>query len=335
MRKFKKLVYIWMRSIKNYRDDKFIEKLFNVGKSSTSFIFGKKIVHSSNTIVYLIDIDTYKAGFCAILRNLLSAMFVADSFHWIPYVNINNSIYSVPDGFNGKMNMFEYFFKNPIEAKLNEIKRDFNYFEYELPHRELLDNTYLSDRKLVAGYEVTDEYLNQLAILCKKYFCFNDETKIKLEDDVCSMLKGKRTIGIHVRGTDFKNCEKGHPTYVQWDQYISVVREILKQPYDQIFLATDEEKVVEVFEKEFPGKIVYYVDVFRSSNGEAVHMQKNTRENNEYYLGWEILRDMYTLSCCDALVAGISQVSIMARVFKISRDEKYLDTLIISNGINN
>ena len=77
-----------------------------------------------------------------------------------------------------------------------------------------------------------------------------------------------------------------------------------------------------------------YADVFRSDNDTSVAFSKSDRKYHHYLLGYEIARDMYTLSLCDGLVAGKSSVSYLSNLYKHSRDEEYEYMKIIDNGNN-
>lgn len=88
------------------------------------------------------------------------------------------------------------------------------------------------------------------------------------------------------------------------------------------------------FENKYGEKLCYYKDVERGSTNKSVAFCKNNREQHKYLLGLEVIRDMYTLSKCDSLIAGVSQVPICAQINKISRGEKYEVVKIIDKGIN-
>ncbi len=52
-----------------------------------------------------------------------------------------------------------------------------------------------------------------------------------------------------------------------------------------------------------------------------------------YNLGVEVLRDVYTLACCDALICGISQVSFAARYVNLALCEPFREVCVIDHGI--
>ena len=143
------------------------------------------------------------------------------------------------------------------------------------------------------------------------------------------------TLGVHVRGTDFNNHLYDHPTQVTSNQHVEVALNAMeKYGFTKVFVATDEEKILEQFKTVFGDNLVYYSDVYRSTDGKAVHLSNVARENHKYLAGLEVLRDMYTLSYCKGFIAGISMVSTSVLITKESRNEKFVYKNIIDNGIN-
>ena len=102
-----------------------------------------------------------------------------------------------------------------------------------------------------------------------------------------------------------------------------------------VFLATDDASVYDRI-KEAIGdtELLQYTGVYRSDGDKSVAFSEDERPCHHYMLGYEIARDMYTLSICDGLVAGKSSVSFLSNLYKHSRDEKYEYLHIIDNGNN-
>ena len=78
----------------------------------------------------------------------------------------------------------------------------------------------------------------------------------------------------------------------------------------------------------------FYQDTFRGNTDISVAFSKSEREFHKYKLGYEVIRDMWTLAQCDGLVSGLSQVSSCARIVKESQGKQYIDLKIIDRGIN-
>ena len=184
------------------------------------------------------------------------------------------------------------------------------------------------------GYTSSAEYINEMAHIVKKYFFLKPEFKQEMEASISKVIRGK-TLGIHVRGTDFLAGTDNHPVALTVEDYFEYNDEISKDvSFDYIFLATDDIRILEKMIENYGDKIRYYEDVLRSGEAVSPSMLNTDRKNNGYLLGKEIMRDMLTLAACDSLIAGVSQVSICARIWKRSTGIDYKIEKIIDKGIN-
>ncbi|MFI3201047.1 MAG: hypothetical protein R3Y54_05910 [Eubacteriales bacterium] len=150
-----------------------------------------------------------------------------------------------------------------------------------------------------------------------------------------SLLGNKRTLGIHVRGGDLRKAVFNHPIAVPLDEHLEHAEKILKEyEFEQIFLATDEKEAVDAFVEKFGDKVVYYKDTFRGENGQWVCWMNAERENHNYKLGLEILRDAETLAHCNGLIAGHSNIILYVelRLRMMQHELEYFH--IINKGTN-
>ncbi len=99
-------------------------------------------------------------------------------------------------------------------------------------------------------------------------------------------------------------------------------------------MATDDAAAIKALQEEFGDKVCCYQDVFRSSGDVSVAFTGSDRKNHKYHLGLEVLRDMYTLACCDGLVAGVSNVSMCARIARKNMGKDYVYLKILDHGVN-
>jgi len=156
-----------------------------------------------------------------------------------------------------------------------------------------------------------------------------------MTQQLSEVLKGKKTLGVHVRGTDFRRNYKGHPVKIGTEEFVEAVAGLLAQAdYDNIFLATDDTEAIRMFHERFGEKVSYYQDVMRSSGNETVMKSRSDRKQHHYLLGREVLRDAWTLGLCSGLVAGLSQVSLNARILKKAAGTEYENLIILDKGIN-
>ena len=101
-----------------------------------------------------------------------------------------------------------------------------------------------------------------MKLWCKIYNNFvelNDETKNYVERECQDVFRdGRRVMGVLCRGTDYVTLKPlGHPIQPTLEQVFSLLKVKMKElRMDYIYLATEEKKIEERFEQEFPGKIL-------------------------------------------------------------------------------
>lgn len=279
--------------------------------------------------VYHIFMNNSIVGYCSLMRFTLLHIAYAETMGFTPVVEWGKELlYSEPERFLDTDNSFCYFFNQVSEILLSDIKRS-----NLVVHSKTQDIQYIVQN---CSYCVQENELAIIADMIKKYLQFNEfgikKVVIPSKDVLC---KGK-ILGVHIRGTDFNLQLSRHPIMVTIEEYIDAAKKLFEEGnYDYIFLATDEESSLTAFKNYFGNKLIYYPDTTRSNNGKPLHYGcKQNREHNNFYLGMEILKDVYTLGNCDGLLAGLSNVSIMARAFKMSTDNSYQNQVIIDKGLN-
>ena len=282
--------------------------------------------------IYYIELGERNNGFFAVYHKLLKHLYYADRFGFIPVVRFTKDyLYSESHEVNGTDNPFEYYYLQPGGVSVGEALKSRNVFKAEYIHTRIEDLT----SKQSGDYEVSEEYIELLGRVAGKYIHLNKKTKDEIEQDISNIKTDGRTIGVHYRGADYKREFSRHPVFTGIDEYVEIASDLLDTgEYDRIFLATDDEGAVRGFESRFPGKVITYDDVCRTDSDVSVAFSNSDRPDHHYRLGFEVLRDMLTLSRCNALVAGASQVSLAARITKSSYGEKYKDEKIIFHGVN-
>ena len=89
------------------------------------------------------------------------------------------------------------------------------------------------------------------------------------------------------------------------------------------------------FREKFGDLVKIYDDTFRDDGGDdSIAFSESDREHHKYLLGLEVLRDQYTLTNCDGLVCGYSNVTFLARIMrKAWHEQAFDDYVLINNGI--
>lgn len=293
------------------------------------FYFRSQGKRNPDKVIYNIDLSDGIAGFFAIYRHIISCLYVCDRFHFTPYVRVHDSLYSC----RKEDNVFEYFFQQPAGLSMDDVLNSYTVVDSFSEHYGWLDDAAGNHGMLVAGYTVNNRYIKLAASVCRKYVRLLPETKGKMDKEISALLGSKRTVAVHYRGTDFRLGSYGHPVPLELEDYYPYIDESLENGFEQIFLATDESKIVEELRGKYPGIVMFYADAVRSDNEMGIHTQTSSRPKNGYLLAYEVLRDMITMAFCDGLICGNSQVTIAARIQKESSLQEFEYLKILDKGL--
>ena len=161
----------------------------------------------------------------------------------------------------------------------------------------------------------------------------NKKTDEYLQKEEKNIFKpNQRVIGVLCRGTDYTaNKPKGHPVQPKVEEVIELAKIKMKEydcPY--IYLATEEKRIEEKFEEEFPGKILtnkrnYYDEFYNirktKGNQARISLVNFERENDSYYKSLEYISSINLLSKCNLLIGGSTGGTRMALVLNNDRYE--------------
>lgn len=291
------------------------------------------------------------SGFFSLLKRTIEVIAYADYWRLRPYIMYDaaHCLYGEDHEVLGTKNPFEYYFRQITpaitwadiqkEPYVNEKYND-RLFIYE----GIRDSVVLKSEKAeakaartAAHYNISfsDEYIERSAEVVKKHLKFNDYTENYLTREWQTLLKEKKTLGVHARGGDWRKGVAGHPVAISLEEHIAQVKKaVAEYGFEQIFLATDEKDAVEAFQSEFGEKVVFYLDTFRVESGENLPFVQSRRENHKYRIGLEVLRDAETLVHCDGFLAGISNVGCYVLVKKKALGEVFRYLCIENHGMN-
>ncbi len=281
-------------------------------------------------IVYEIGAFGRSVGFFAEFLYTLIRLYFASDRGFTPYVNWGSDfLYYEPDGIDNEKNAFLHYFEPVSEVtSINAAAHVLLAVPNHIHNVQNCLNTH--------GYAVSDEYMDALSNMVKKYIRYNKKTLDYLNRGYELLVGDKKALAVHFRGTDYRRQYNNHPAFVTIEQEIEKVREIFSvKGYEVIFLATDEQEAVGIFQKEFGEIVKVFEDTWRAGDGdESVAYSSSDRKDHHYLLGLEVLRDQYMLTRCDGLVCGISNVTLSARMMrKAWYDKDYDDLLIINHDL--
>lgn len=156
-------------------------------------------------------------------------------------------------------------------------------------------------------------------LTCKLYqdwIIIKDPVFNYIAQEYKNLIHGKRVLGVLCRGTDFTLLQpKGHPVQPPIDTVINdTKKKCIELNCDYIYVASEEQRIVNRFQEAFPGKIVtnqrhyydeQYYNLCRESDN-AVWIPSVFEENEESndIRGLEYLSSIVLLSSCIGLIAG-------------------------------
>lgn len=336
-------LYVIARCMKNINEPNLVKILRGYYDNNYQEVCTLLLEHNGDfmpdRIVYDISRDETKRsyrGFCADMHHLLYRLKFAEEINAVPRVHWGENIPYYDHGMdNITQNAFEYYFEPVSETAAHSPDEFKNYIRSDVKH------IYIYQNMINKSYKIEDINFKLLADMYKKYIHLNERTKTFIDSDIDKIfnrrdqLSSQKILGIHVRGTDFNLGLRDHPNVVAPNEYLAKAKEVFSSgKYDKIFIATEDSTILEMFISEFGDKILYYKDVFRTSGKSGPHSTPNDRELNNYKLGLEVLRDVYTLANCDGFISGLSHVAFAARYINIALDRKFDAVYTIDKGIN-
>ncbi len=289
---------------------------------------------NADKTIYYVNETNRELGFFAMYRCWLEYVYLADVCGFVPVINVGPDFaYAENRPIAGTKNPFEYYFLQPSSISVREAMHSSRVVHSDIVHRQMVELV-LTGKML--QYDCNLQYLRLMGGIVRKYFKFNHTIQEYINEGLERLGIGDgKTLGVHVRGTDFKKGYDNHPVFVTEEEAFQAIDGVFeKKQYNRIFVATDDRLILEAFVRRYKEKLCFYTDVLRGSDRKSVAFHENDRAVHKYQLGREVIRDMCTLSRCDGLVAGVSQVAICARINKLAQKKKYQDLIIIDKGIN-
>lgn len=327
-------LYYAVYCLSKINSEHFRKRVLTIRTNPYCVLFDHYGNENMDKVFYDILVGDETKGFCSAVRDTLYFLLYADSLGVVPYIHFTDNIpYHEDHAVNGATNVFEYYFKQPSAITYEELMKSCKVAKAENLHRDGVFPL-LGMEKPVAYYSDNPEVIDVCAKMYRKYFVLNDLVQNKLDKDMKSIVK-PGLIGVHYRGTDFKVGYNGHPVAVQFERHIQETEKLLSTgKYSGVFLATEDGDVIDIFKEKFGDKLYMYNDVVRGTGETNAYNMKSKRPNHHYLLGYEVMRDYYTLAACDAFVTSMSGVGITTQIVKKSQGQRFDKIVMLDAGIN-
>jgi len=247
---------------------------------------------------YVISYDYDTQGLFAIVKSVLSHIMYATDKGWIPVVDLKNyhCQYQHGDG-----NAWEQFFQQPCGYTLDDIQRSkhvvrsyygmYPYNTYDF-YVDVLDRP---------------EECHRIAEVYKKYIKPQPKVLEYMEKMKSDLQIDKKTLGVLCRGTDYLNRKpKYHPRQPEPEAVVNDACLVMEQNgYETVFVATEDELVLELFKKKFGGKVKQINQprlTLKKSQQYLSDIKTETDTRNKMALDYYTA--LYILSQCPSLLAG-------------------------------
>ncbi len=273
------------------------------------------------------------AGLFALLNKTICGLYFADRYNLVPVVdNWPGCPYDDGEKDEGSdSNVFEYYFEPVSTVTIEEANSSWNVAHITDANMDLVLEDCCAD-----WFTYSDVYIEKMSEIFSKYISFNERTKNRLDADYNKIVnENEKVLGVHFRGTDYKLNMNGHPVSLEPHDFFKAIDEALStKQFDKIFLATDDSDALIQFREKYGSMITYYPDVHRVTGLVSTAFASKDKASGKE-IGYGAIRDSYSLSKCDGLVAGLSQVSIFAAICKRSTKDSFKFFTVIDKGVNN
>ncbi len=274
------------------------------------FILLALLICSSNILSKQLTIGLTKDAGTGLPGLFVSFRFVLACLPWHEKTKVplavywdKKSVYYQPEGFNGvKDNVWEYYFEPLSKA---QPSKPFHAM-YCAP-----DNSYILSFNTMN--KIDKPYRRYVNYFIKKYIKIKAPILKKIYDFYQANMAGKKTVGIHVRGTDHYEEVNAEP--------LSVIINKANEFKDvQYLVATDEQKILDELKKYLNGKVISY-DCYRSTDGYSIQpSHHNIKRPHPAQYGEDVIVEVSLLSKCDIFLHGLSNVAMAVLYFNPESD---------------
>ena len=249
---------------------------------------------------YVIRRAPGKVGLFSYVSTNLGHIKYAVDHGYIPIIDMQNyrNTY-LEDEQIGKVNAWEFYFKQPCGYTLSDIKKS--------------KNVILSSGIINCGVEYPDSQIAYDENLYREWKNFADNY-LKIADDIAEetekicdkLFDEKRVLGVLARGTDYvQSRPRKHPIQPSTEELIKKCQEIMgRYRCEKVYLTTEDEQIYSEFEKNFGDKLISMkVQRYKTVDRENINDVIN-KDKQKYINGKEYLISILLLAKCNCLVAG-------------------------------
>lgn len=271
-------------------------------------ILQKKKYYGEDNIdktIYVIKPDYQDGveGLLSLIHKQVLYIEYAKKKGYVPFVDWKNF---KTQYYDGKTNVWNYFFKQPSELSEKEVYQSKNVYLSGWTFKNI-NPSGMFEADIFFNREIEQKSYEIL----KNNLAFSYEV-IEILDREAEMLDIDNCIGVYVRGTDYvKLCPSGEYIQPSVKQVKEQITKYIKKYQAPIFLVTEDGNIYDELVKDF-GKsirIVSYDSFVRNYEGKDVLSKSNVLDDDKKQRGQKYLVKMILLSRCKYLISSITQGS--------------------------
>ncbi len=263
---------------------------------------------------------------------VLSHLPYAQEKGWIAVIDQQNYLVynSLPNAIYGTKNAWEYYWQQPYHYELNEVYHSKNVVLSKQNWFSKWDMGYntanYTNKKIISFYNNLTESF-QLQPHVKEYI-------EKILNDI--FPRQKKVLGVSVRYVGYSRRSyyqaPGHPIAPELSELIEIVKKrFIEWDMDLIFLTSDDQESIQLFEMIFGKKLVFLPR--NRTNSSKKYNKKNINplywEHNIYQTSLSYLTEMELLAKCNGLIGSVTSG---LRYAIIKNNNKYEHVEIIDKG---
>lgn len=255
---------------------------------------------------------TYKIeGLFAIVNSVLDHIVYAQKNGYIPIVDLKHYYNQYfKDGRVFVDNVWEYFFEQPNEYKLEDLKENSQIVLSS--NCQLTDNSSIIwNSEIPKSSNIKNQKLIERKKLYKNLLKINPCTQEYLDEKFSNIIgKGEDVLAILCRGTDYtKKRSFGEFIQPKTKDVIKKARQIIKKNPEikRVYVATEDVEIYQDLKKEFGDMLIennQYKFMYNEDDKRYLSEIQIKRENHNYNLAKEYLLSIYILSKCKYFIGG-------------------------------
>ncbi len=281
---------------------------------------------NSDRVIYVIKPDYQDGveGLLSLINKQILYIAYAKKKGYCPYIDWKN--YKT-QYYDGKNNVWEYFFKQPSNLTESEVYRSKNVYLSGWTFRTI------NPAGLFEADVFTDKRIRGKSskMLCE-HIHFSDEV-LSIVNKEATSLNISECIGVYIRGTDYVKLKpSGEHVQPSVNQMKYKIREFENKYNAPIFLVTEDGDIFDNLKKEFGDiiRIVSFDTFIRNYEGKDVLSKSDVLEKDKKLRGQKYLAKMILLAKCKYFVGSMTQGSKFSYILN---NGNYSDEYVFDLGL--